>query len=75
MKSKAPPVEQFGLRVKHAREFLGITIAELSKRSGITQAAISQIENGKREPMLSSVLALSKGLGMKLSRLIGEHDD
>ncbi len=63
---------EFGQRCKYAREFLGLTIAELAKRSKLTQAAISQIENGKRIPTLTSVIKLANGLGMKLSRLLGE---
>lgn len=64
--------DHFGKNVKACREFLGMTIDELSKRSGLTQAAISQIENGKRIPSLPSALKLSKGLGAKISRLLGE---
>ena len=38
---------RFGLRVALSRERLGITQAELSRRSGLSKAIISQIENEK----------------------------
>lgn len=43
-----------------------LTQKELSIRTGITQADISRIENGTRNPSLSMVKRLAKGLGMQL---------
>ena len=39
---------------------------ELSDRTGITQADISRIENGTRNPSLAMVKRLAAGLGMQL---------
>jgi predicted transcriptional regulator len=49
-----------------ARVGQNITQKELSKRTGITQADISRIENGTRNPSLSMVKKLAQGLGMQL---------
>ncbi len=49
-----------------ARKQQNITQEELSRRTGITQADISRIENGTRNPSLEMVKRLAKGLGMKL---------
>lgn len=49
-----------------ARRNLNITQKELSERTGITQADISRIENGTRNPSLEMVKRLAKGLGMQL---------
>ena len=49
-----------------ARINQGITQKELSKSTGITQADISRIENGTRNPSLAMVKRLADGLGMKL---------
>jgi len=49
-----------------ARNSLNITQKELSERTGITQADISRIENGTRNPSLNLVKRLAKGLGMQL---------
>ena len=43
-----------------------LTQKELSKRTGITQADISRIENGTRNPSLEMLKRLAKGMGMKL---------
>jgi predicted transcriptional regulator len=49
-----------------ARVNQNITQKELSERTGITQADISRIENGTRNPSLSMVKKLAQGLGMQL---------
>lgn len=49
-----------------ARINQGITQKELSKSTGITQADISRIENGTRNPSLAMVKRLAEGLGMTL---------
>ena len=49
-----------------ARNSQNITQKELSERTGITQADISRIENGTRNPSLSMVKRLAAGLGMRL---------
>ena len=49
-----------------ARVKQDITQEELSKITGITQADISRIENGTRNPSLSMVKRLASGLGLKL---------
>ena len=42
------------------------TQKDLSAKTGITQADISRIENGTRNPSLSMVKKLAQGLGMQL---------
>ena len=49
-----------------ARKEQNLTQKELSKRTGITQADISRIENGTRNPSLDMLRRLAKGMGMKL---------
>lgn len=49
-----------------ARNKEGLTQKELSERTGITQADISRIENGTRNPSLSMMKRLARGLGMQL---------
>ena len=49
-----------------ARNKEGLTQKELSERTGITQADISRIENGTRNPSLEMVKRLAHGLGMRL---------
>ncbi|MBR6294649.1 MAG: helix-turn-helix transcriptional regulator [Lachnospiraceae bacterium] len=49
-----------------ARNSQHITQKELSERTGITQADISRIENGTRNPSLSMMKRIADGLGMCL---------
>jgi transcriptional regulator with XRE-family HTH domain len=49
-----------------ARTKEGLTQKELSKRTGITQADISRIENGTRNPSLAMMKRIAAGLGMQL---------
>ncbi len=49
-----------------ARSKQHITQKELAERTGITQADISRIENGTRNPSLAMVKRIAEGLGMRL---------
>lgn len=49
-----------------ARKKENLTQKELSERTGITQADISRIENGTRNPSLNMLKRLAKGLGLEL---------
>ena len=50
----------------NARNDQHMTQKDLSERTGITQADISRIENGTRNPSLAMVKRLAEGLGMRL---------
>lgn len=49
-----------------ARVSQNLTQKELSELTGITQADISRIENGTRNPSLAMVKRIAAGLGMQL---------
>ena len=49
-----------------ARKSQNLTQKELSDRTGITQADISRIEKGTRNPSLEMLKRLAHGLGMQL---------
>lgn len=49
-----------------ARTSQNMTQKELSEITGITQADISRIENGTRNPSLAMVKRIAAGLGMQL---------
>ena len=49
-----------------ARKSLNMTQKDLSAATGITQADISRIENGTRNPSLEMVKRLASGMGMRL---------
>ncbi len=49
-----------------ARKSQHMTQKDLSEATGITQADISRIENGTRNPSLEMVKRLAAGMGMRL---------
>jgi len=53
------------VKLKQVRERLFVTQAELSERTGITEATISRIENGQHKARISTVRRLADGLGLK----------
>lgn len=57
-----------------ARKTQNITQRELSEITGITQADISRIENGTRNPSLSMIKRLAEGLGMVLKLEFAKSD-
>ena len=59
--------------LKRLRESLGTTQAELAKRTGLTPAAISQIESGQREPGLKTILAVMKVIPATFEKLAIEE--
>lgn len=50
-----------------ARIAAGMTQKDLAEKSGVRQSNISRIENGNCVPTISTLMALAKALGKKLS--------
>ncbi|WP_045684484.1 helix-turn-helix domain-containing protein [Martelella endophytica] len=48
----------------------GWTLAELSKRTGVSISALSKIENGQSQPAYSVLTRLSSGLGLDFADLL-----
>lgn len=65
----------FGREIRRRRGALGLTLEQLAERSGLTPNYIGTVENGRRDPSLSTVLALAKGLGCAASALMGGAGD
>ena len=59
-----------GQAVAQAREEKGFSQRDLSKSSGVMQAEISKIEQGKGNPTISTLQKLSKSLGCPITSLI-----
>jgi transcriptional regulator with XRE-family HTH domain len=58
-----------GREVRHFREKLGITIAELANSAGISAGMLSKIENGATSPSLTTLQALGKALQVPVTAL------
>lgn len=53
----------FGERLRKIRERQDMKQSDLARRSGLTPAAISQLESGQREPTFSTIIRLANALG------------
>lgn len=52
--------------ISDARGYRGLTQIQLSKITGITQAEISKLEKGERNPSIKILERLADGMGMTL---------
>ena len=60
-----PEQPNLGAAVKAIREEKNISQVALSAASGFRQSWVSDLENGRRNPSLSSLVRLSAGLGVR----------
>jgi transcriptional regulator with XRE-family HTH domain len=61
----------FGREIRRRREAQRMTLEQLSASSGLTPNYIGTIENGKRDPSLSTIMALAGGLRVPPAELLG----
>src|SRR5690606_22712549 len=59
-----------GRRVRHHRRAAGLTLAQLAERVGLSTSALSLLENGRREPRISTLSALAAALGVDVQQLL-----
>jgi predicted RND superfamily exporter protein len=66
-----PP--SLGRRLKQMREAAGMSTDALATASGLSTAFVTDLEQGSHdEPRISAVVALAKGLGVSVDRLLAE---
>lgn len=65
----------FSLRLLEAMKRRELTQNELSKETGITQAAISRYLGDKNQPRATELCLLSKSLGVTMDWLWGESEE
>lgn len=59
-----------GLTLRRAwREYLGLTQAEVARRMGITQPALSQLESPAARPRRATLKRLAEALGVAVEQL------
>jgi transcriptional regulator with XRE-family HTH domain len=55
---------KFGAEVRRRRRALNLSLEALAERAGLTSNYIGTIELGHRDPSLSSIEAIARGLGI-----------
>ncbi|UCF56087.1 MAG: helix-turn-helix transcriptional regulator, partial [Deltaproteobacteria bacterium] len=65
---------EMGIRVKKARESLGLSIFDMYLRTDIDVDLLSQIEEGEVIPPLGTVIKLAKALDLKMGYFISGEE-
>jgi transcriptional regulator with XRE-family HTH domain len=71
MFDKATPSVQVGQMLRQLREERGISIRELSRRSGLSANALSMIERGLTSPSVSTLYRLTDALNVPITAIFG----
>lgn len=64
------PENAVGARVKALREAMGLSLRDLSDRSGVSPTMLSQVERGSTSPTLAVAEKIAAGLDLTLSQLL-----
>ena len=67
-----PANNEVGAKIKSLRELRGVTVEELSERSGMTPGQIEEIEAGKVAASLTPLLKIARGLGCRLGTFLDD---
>jgi transcriptional regulator with XRE-family HTH domain len=73
-KSKSSIEYPVGDRIAHLRERLKMTQVDLSKKAGVSQSTIAQIESGKKDPSVQTLKKLAGALDVHLAILFAGDD-
>lgn len=63
-------IDALGPRLRGFRQTLGLSLAELAERSGLTTSTISRLERGLVRPGLEQLLPLARVYGLPLDELV-----
>ena len=63
-----------GTRIKSIRKRKGLTLQDLSEKSGMSATAISAIERNVSSPTVNTLASIGKALGESLATLLGESE-
>ena len=64
------PQQRFGANLRRSRRAAGLTQEALWHASGVNMTEISRIENGQKDPQLTTIVRLATGLGVPAGELL-----
>ena len=67
--SEAALRESLGAAIRERRKALGLTLAQMAQRTGVSLGYLPQIELGKNSASIETLYRISLGLGMRMSEL------
>lgn len=59
--------------LRQIRSNSGLTQKELASRVGVEHSRISEIENGRGNPTISTLVAIASALGTSVAKLVREN--
>ncbi|MCX7804040.1 MAG: XRE family transcriptional regulator [Planctomycetota bacterium] len=69
---RVPPPPRLGRSILALRKSRGFSLEELARRSGVSKAMLSQIEQERTNPTVATVWKIARGLDASLGDLLGE---
>lgn len=76
MEDSGPSIrDMLAVNLRAARTARGLSLSELSRRSGIGKATLSQLESGSGNPTIETVFSLSRVLEVAISDLLDQRAD
>ena len=69
--TKLPTPPALGKNILKCRKQQGVTLDELSRRSSVSKAMLSQVEKEKVNPTVAVVWKIAHGLGISIEELLG----
>jgi transcriptional regulator with XRE-family HTH domain len=70
--SRGVEIRRIGRQVRAIREKSGRTLAQIAKAAGLSERAVRELEAGRTNPSLSTLVSIVNALGVKLDDLIAE---
>lgn len=67
--------ERLGARIRALRKGKGWRLIDLAQHSGIREVHLSYLERGTREVGLNTLLAIARGLEVKMADLLKDIED
>ena len=61
---------QIGPRIRALREAMGLSLRDLTERTGVSAPMLSQVERGETSPTLATAQRIASGLELSLSQLL-----
>lgn len=72
--SAARPVNTLGIRLKQVRERSGMSLREVARQLSVSPSFVSQLENGKSQPSVATLYALTQLLDVSIDELFAQDD-
>src|ERR1700710_2168825 len=70
--SRGVEIRCIGRQVRAIREKSGRTLAQIAKAAGLSERAVRELEAGRTNPSISTLVSIVNALGVKLDDLIPE---